>query len=182
MIAAAAADWRATGVARLPDLLPAGLAAELLVGLRRLPLVATEAAHETAWIYDVAVPPVRDPQLFEPLFRLVPLLDVEVPRLAAAVCGRPLVPQAPATFRVVAYRKGSWTAGALAAPAGTVVCTIALSTDAWPAAWGGHPGDGLAAAGRLEVADAARPRQVPVLTRHVERYQLRTLLVPETAP
>lgn len=178
----AIASWARAGLAQVGDVLPDGLAAELLMGLRRLPLAPIEAAHETVWAYDVAVPPVRDPQLFEPLFRLVPILDELVPRLASAVCGRPLVPEAPTTFRVVAYRKGAWTDGAPAAPAGTVVATIALSSDAWPAAWGGHPPDGLAPAGRLTLADAARARVVPVLTRHVERYELRTLLVPEPAP
>lgn len=176
------AAWVATGAAQIPDVLPAGLAAELLMGLRRLPLTPLEAAHETVWAYDVAVPPVRDPQLFEPLFRLVPILDELVPRLAGEVCGGALVPQAPTTFRVVAYRKGSWTDGAPAAPAGTVACTIALSSDAWPAAWGGHPAEGLAPVGSLVLAGAARPRVVPVLTRHVERYEVRTLLVPEPAP
>ncbi len=178
----ALARWAAHGAAQVPGLLPDGLAAELLTGLRRLPLVPTETAHETVWAYDVAVPPVRDPQLFEPLFALVAILDDVVPTLASAVCGRRLVPLAPSTFRVVAYRKGSWTDGPLDAAAGTVVATIALSTDAWPAAWGGHPADGLAPAGTLTLTDAARVSPVAVLTRHVERYELRTLLGPAEAP
>ncbi|MBL8621730.1 MAG: hypothetical protein JNK64_10515 [Myxococcales bacterium] len=178
----AVARWASAGVAQLPGVLPAGLAAELLMGLRRLPLAIVEAAHETVWAYDVAVPPVRDPQLFEPLFRLVPILDELVPQLASAVCGRGLVAHAPTTFRVVAYRKGSWTAGAVDAPAGMVVATIALSAETWPDAWGGHPAEGWAATGALTLADAARARAVPVLTRHVERYELRTLLAPAVTP
>lgn len=178
----AIASWARAGVAHAGYVLPDGLAAELLMGLRRLPLAIVETAHETVWAYDVRVPPVRDPQLFEPLFRLVPILDELVPQLASAVCGRPLVPVAPDTFRVVAYRKGAWTDGAPAAPPGTVVATIALSTDRWPAAWGGLPPDGIALAGTLTLADAARPRAVPVLTRHVERYELRTLLAPAVTP
>lgn len=178
----AIASWARAGVARLPAVLPDGLAAELLMGLRRLPLAIVETAHETVWAYDVRVPPVRDPQLFEPLFRLVPILDEVVPRLASEVCGRGLVAHAPTTFRVVAYRKGAWTDGAADASPGMVVATIALSTETWPDAWGGWPADGGTAAGALTLADAARPRAVPVLTRHVERYELRTLLAPEAAP
>ena len=180
--------WQATGAARLDDVLAPGLAAELVMGLRRLPLVAIERPGEVVWCYDVAVPPVRDPQLFEPLFRLVPVLDQVIPRLATEVCGRPLVALAPTTFRVIAYRKGSWTDAALDAAPGTVVCTLSLGLADWPAAWGGHgayrdragaaTAPASTPAGTVELADGALVREVAVVTRHVERLELRTLLGP----
>ncbi|MBK9035464.1 MAG: hypothetical protein IPL61_30105 [Myxococcales bacterium] len=180
--------WRALGVAVLDDVLAPGLAAELLVGLRRLPLVAIERPGEVIWAHDLAVPPVRDPQLFEPLFRLVPVLDEVLPRLATLVCERPLVALAPTTCRVIGYRKGSWTDAALDAEPGTVVCTVSLAGETWPAAWGGHDTrrdraggtawTALVPAGTVQLADAAVARHVQVITHHVERLELRTLLGP----
>ena len=61
-------------------------------------------------------------------------------------------------------------------------CRDAGRSETWPDAWGGHPAEGWAATGALTLADAARARAVPVLTRHVERYELRTLLGPAEAP
>lgn len=174
---AAAAAWRAEGVARVDGVLPAGLAAELLVGLRRLPLTAVEEDGEVVWVYDVGVPPERDPQLFEPLFRLVPLLDQVVPRLAAEVVGRPLAPQAPASFRVVAYRKGSWSRGPRACAPGLIGCTLGLGDDAWPTAWGGQSSPPVRG-DQLTLYDPGRAPEVPVLLRHVERFELRTFLTP----
>lgn len=174
---AAAAAWRADGVARIDGVLPAGLAAELLVGLRRLPLTAVEDEGEVVWVYDVGVPPARDPQLFEPLFRLVPVLDEVVPRLASQLVGRPLAPQAPATFRVVAYRKGSWSRGPRACAAGLIGCTVGLGDDTWPTAWGGQPSPPVRG-DQLMLYGPARAPEVPVLLRHVERYELRTFLTP----
>jgi hypothetical protein len=176
----AAAAWRADGIAHVPGVLPVGLAAELLMGLRRLPLLPIETDHELVWAYDVAVPPVRDPQLFEPLFRLIPVLDEVVPRLASAIVGHALVPHAPTTFRVIAYRKGSWSRGPRDRGDRLVACTLGLGDDVWPAAWGGQPiapvrGD------VLTLIDPVRAPEVPLLVQHVERYELRTLLAPGAA-
>lgn len=193
-LADARAAWAAHGVARVADVAPPGLVAELVMGFLRAPLIPFEQPREVVWAYDVGVPPVRDPQLFTPLFELVPILDEVIPRLASEVCGRPLVAAAPTTLRLVAYRKGSWTDGPLGDAAGAVAATLALTTATWPEAWGGHLRRGdrhgqvveraPLPAGAVELAELGCPRQVPVLRRHVERLEVRTILVPagEVAP
>ena len=105
-----------------------------------------------------------------------------------ALAPETLVALAPTTFRVIAYRKGSWTDAALDAAPGTVVCTLSLGLADWPAAWGGHgayrdragaaTAPASTPAGTVELADGALVREVAVVTRHVERLELRTLLGP----
>ena len=190
-LAEASASWRAVGAVRLEDALAPGLAAELAVGLTRLPLQLVEAAGEVAWLADVAVPPVRDPQLFEPLFRAVHLVRVTLPALVRALAGRVVVAAHPELVRVVGYRKGSWTEAAQGEPAGAIAATIAITGAPWPRAWGGHDArlDGSGGErwcveprpGAIELADAASVRRVEVVTHRVERVELRALLVPEAA-
>ena len=108
---------------------------------------------------------------------LMPILDEVVPSLAAEVVGRPLAPQAPASFRVVAYRKGSWSRGPRACVPGAIGCTLGLGDDAWPTAWGGQSSPPVRG-DQLTLYDPGRAPEVPVLLRHVERYELRTFLTP----
>lgn len=183
----ARARWDAIGAARFDDGLAPGLAAELAVGLCRVPLALVERHGEIVWSGGVAVPTVRDPQLFEPLFRVARVIAEQLPALVRALADRDVIAARPDALEVVGYRKGSWTEVALDQP-GAVVCTIAITGGAWPRAWGGHDArlapDGSEAwcgpvvAGAIELANAASVRRVEVLTHRVERIELRALLVP----
>lgn len=188
-VADAAAVWRAIGAVRMEGALAPGFAAELAVGLTRLPLAIVEQPGEVVWATDVAIAPERDPQLFEPLFRVARLVGGALPALGGAIAGRDVVAAVPDAVTVVAYRKGSWTDAALAGPEGAIVCTIAITGGDWPRAWGGHDErlapDGATAwcvpavAGAIELAGVGAGRRVEVVRRHVERLELRVLLVPE---
>jgi hypothetical protein len=174
------------GAVRIDDVLPPGLAAELAVGLNRLPLVLTAVQGEVAWSVGVVMPPASEPQMFQPLVRLFRLIAVELPALCLAITGRRLVASPPDQITVVAYRKGSWTETRVDAAAGGVACTIGIAAGTWPAAWGGHDerfdahGNVIwrepLMPGTVELADVSLVRRVAVLTHHVERVEVRALL------
>ena len=186
VVARLTARWREVGAVRLDDALAPGLAAELAAGLNRLPFALTAVEGEVAWSATLLVPEVRDPQLFEPLFRLRRFVVDELPALCLAITGRHLVASSPERITVVAHRKGSWTGGRVEVPARSVACTIGVAAGAWPAAWGGYDEQVDASGdvvwceplmpGSVGLADVSLVRRVPVLTRHVERLEVRALL------
>lgn len=183
--AALAAAWRAHGGARLDDALAPGLAAELAAVLAGLPLEPLGDAGEVSWQCDVVVPPQVDPQLAEPLYRAVRLVERDLPTLLAASLGLRVAPATPRRLTVAALRKGSWLDGGAPGP-GELAVTVVVAAGSWPAAWGGHDawvdaaGAIVAAhppaAGAVELRGPGLRRRTPPLRRHVERLELRAVL------
>lgn len=180
--------WREQGTVRLESALAPGLAAELHVSASRLPFEIAATHEGIMWRAELAVPPEPDPQLPEPFFRLVRLIETDLTFLIASVTNRNVRIGIPRRVPIVTYRKGSWTLECEEAPPGSVRCSIGISAGDWPIEWGGHDEwiDGSGAlvvrrpplADAIDLADATLRRRVSVLTHHVERIEVQVVLSP----
>ena len=186
---ALAQHWRDGGALRLGPVLEPGLAAELAVMCRALPMVPRQVpAHdEVSWACDVQVTHPPDPQHGEAIVRLVRFLTVDMPSLVSTITGRAVTPTSSGEVHVWSLRKGSFVDHGLplAAPGGLDV-HLGLTAGAWPQAWGGHMvwrserGElyGLPPAfDALDILDGGL-FQVPLLTRHVQTLTVRSALNP----
>lgn len=170
---------------RLEGVLPPGLAAELALLLRALPLSPEPVAAGIAWVGSLQVPLTVDPQHPECLYRLIRFLDQDLTELVAAWLGRPFVRAEAGLIPVWTFRKGGYLDAA--GPLPGVEAWLGLTGTTWPDGWGGHleilNEDGTLQACMPPGADTldlvvGSLVQVPVVQRHVETLWIRTLLVP----
>lgn len=176
----AAARWRAQPALRLGGALEPGLAAEVATWLARLPLDVASSADAVWWSCEVDVPAQPDPQLPEPAYRLVRLLDTDLPGLLGTITGRALTRPAAGRVTVRAWRKGSFADAPAApvsdAPSDAIDVVLGLTGARWPAAWGGTLELTLGATtvrrppawDTLDVHAAALPGRVTLVSHDVE--------------
>ena len=180
--------WRDGHMLRLPQVLQPGLAAELALELRSLPLMPRVFApqNDLSWSCDLGLPSEPDPQHPECLLRLPQLMRVDLPLLLYRVTGRALVLAEPWHVHLWSWRKGSFVEeGAALARPGGVDLLLHLSWGQWPEAWGGHMrwqgrGEALSlppAFDTLDILDGGR-FEVPLLLRSVETLMIRARLEP----
>lgn len=163
----------AVGAVRIADALAPGLGAELVPFSRSLPHVvaATRAPDGLIWGCEFEAPRAPDPQYPPCLFRLVRLVERDVPALLGMLTGAAWTYSTPGRLRVWLVRKGCYLAPGLADSG--VRFFVGLTGVAWPAEWGGHltvAGTGTTLSPAADVLDLVRGAgfELPLVHRHVE--------------
>ncbi|MEZ4466189.1 MAG: hypothetical protein R3F43_17480 [bacterium] len=179
--AALADAFAREGHVRVDDALAPGLAAELALVLRGLPLGPERAPGSVAWAGALGVPAGLDPQNPPCIHAAIRLLDQDLPAFVGALVGQPVARPDPGRLPLWFFRKGGYADDEGPLVPGGIDVLIGLTGGHWPAAWGGH----LALSDRtlppgFATLDLLRDRRfaVPLLTHHVEALWLRTCLVP----